>query len=257
MRRERFHRLSFQLMTLLIAMVKLYVISIIQGSETFYNPAFGQTKLFLKLTFLFGIFIIGNVVDNVSQPRYVVIVLQVFLSISWILTGIFVHTSLSLSDEEIIKKYEAKQAFVTNLQLSQLTASGVVLINILQISNWFTQKNINKVLALYLMMQFAGYMTPMEWIKSMYESVEPIVYWYCGIGMLLISILDHFVFAFHPLEKNIFLYQDKFKETTKNTSEATMASISSSTDKITKNESGFKTLLYNNIRNTPQIGGNE
>ena len=47
-------------------MIKLYVISIIQGSETFYNPAFGQSRLFLKLTFMFGLFVVGNVVDNVS-----------------------------------------------------------------------------------------------------------------------------------------------------------------------------------------------
>ena len=35
--------------------------------------------------------------------------------------------------------------------------------------------------------------------------------------MILISVLDKFVFAFHPLEKNIFLDQDTYSKETKMT----------------------------------------
>ena len=55
------------------------------------------------------------------------------------------------------------------------------------------------------MMQFAGYLTPVDWIVRLYDSVHPIIYWCCGVGMLIISMIDRYVFAFHPLEKNIFL----------------------------------------------------
>ena len=61
------------------------------------------------------------------------------------------------------------------------------------------------MLALFLMMQFAGYLTPVDWIVRLYDSVHPIIYWCCGVGMLIISMIDRYVFAFHPLEKNIFL----------------------------------------------------
>lgn len=42
--------------------------------------------------------------------------------------------------------------------------SGIVVISIVQLSNWFTQRHINKVLAFYLMSQIAGYQTPLAWI---------------------------------------------------------------------------------------------
>lgn len=83
-----------------------------------------------------------------------------------------------------------KQLFLNNLMVAQLVASGVVIISILQISNWFTQRNINKVLALFLLSQFAGYMTPVDWVSQLYDAVTPIVYYCCGVGMLVITIVD-------------------------------------------------------------------
>ena len=63
---------------------------------------------------------------------------------------------------------------------------------------------------MFLLSQFAGYMTPMDWIKGLFYSVPPVTYFSAGAGMILISIFDQFFFAFHPLEKNIFLDQDRF-----------------------------------------------
>lgn len=50
-------------------------------------------------------------------------------------------------------------------------ASEIVIIGILQISNWFTKKHVNKMLALYFMAQFAGYMTPLNFIEALGYSV--------------------------------------------------------------------------------------
>lgn len=47
-------------------MFKLYCISVIQGSMTIYNPAMGYNYIYLKMTFLIGMMIFGNIVDNVS-----------------------------------------------------------------------------------------------------------------------------------------------------------------------------------------------
>lgn len=82
------------------------------------------------------------------------------------------------------------------------------MMSIMQLSNWFTSQHINKVLTIFLVTQFAGYMTPMSFIENLDWSVKPLVYFACGGGIILISILDHYLFAFHPLEKNIFLDQD-------------------------------------------------
>ena len=80
---------------------------------------------------MFGLIVIGNVVDNVSQPKWVAIFLQVALGTTWIITGFLVH----YGDHE---KPDTKRSFLNNLMIAQLFGSGVVIINILQISNWFT-----------------------------------------------------------------------------------------------------------------------
>ena len=55
------------------------------------------------------------------------------------------------------------------------------------------------------MSQIAGYETPLAWIDSLYFSVQPWTY-YCGTGaMIILSVIDNYIFAFHPLQKNIFI----------------------------------------------------
>jgi len=87
--------------------------------------------------------------------------------------------------------------------------AGVVIICILQLSNWFTQKHINKVISLFLLTQIAGYKTPLHYIHPLFDSVGPLIYWIGAVMIILISIVDYYAFAFHPLQKNIFLDQDK------------------------------------------------
>lgn len=163
------------------------------------------------MTFMFGLVIVGNVVDNVSQPRWVILFLQISLGVCWVLTGTIVHfneTHFKDHSKESEFSHDIRLTYLNNLMVAQLLGSGVVIINILQVSNWFTQRHINKMLALFLMTQFAGYITPLEVNSHLYDSVQPTVYWVCGGVMLLISIVDKYSFAFHPLQKNIFLDQE-------------------------------------------------
>lgn len=163
----------------------------------------------MKMTFMFGLVVFGNLIDNVSQPKFVLIIFQIALGLCWIFTGILVEYSLDYTVEELDEYI--KNALFLNLNIAQFFASGILILCILQLSNWFTRKNINKTLALFILSQFAGYMTPMTWIDLLYFSVQPIVYYFCGSGLLLVSISDHYLFAFHPLEKNIFLDQDFYE----------------------------------------------
>ena len=54
-------------------MLKLYSIGVIQGALTIYNAAFGKDIIFLKITFLLGLILFGNIVDNISKPKWVAI----------------------------------------------------------------------------------------------------------------------------------------------------------------------------------------
>ena len=58
---------------------------------TIYNTTFTVVQVYLKMTFMFGLVVIGNVVDNVSQPKWVILFLQVGLGITWINTGALVY----------------------------------------------------------------------------------------------------------------------------------------------------------------------
>ena len=157
------------------------------------------------MTFMFGLVVIGNVVDNVSEPKWVTIFLQGTLGLCWIISGCLIHYFEKQDQDPDSPEHDSslidsiKQGFLNQLMVAQFLGSGVIIINILQISNWFTQMHINKMLALFLMTQFGGYMTPLDWIEKLYDSVHPIVYWGCGGGMLAISIVDKYIFAFHPL----------------------------------------------------------
>ena len=106
------------------------------------------------MTFMFGLVIVGNVVDNVSQPRWVILFLQVSLGVCWVLTGTIVHfneTHFEEHSKESEFSHDIRLTYLNNLMVAQLLGSGVVIINILQVSNWFTQRHINKMLALFLM----------------------------------------------------------------------------------------------------------
>lgn len=83
-------RMGWQMSTLLMAVCKLYCISTVQGSMTIYNTSFAVLQTYLKMTFMFGLLVIGNVTDNISQPRWVILFMQIVLGIIWILTGILV-----------------------------------------------------------------------------------------------------------------------------------------------------------------------
>jgi len=102
------------MLTLAICMVKLYIISVIQGSMTIYNSSFGRLAIFLKMTFMLGLIIVGNVVDNVSQPKWVAIFLQLALGVSWFLTGCIVYQALhdeKHDSEEAREKYAESVLF--------------------------------------------------------------------------------------------------------------------------------------------------
>ena len=84
--------------------------------------------------------------------------------------------------------------------------------NTLQVYNWFSKRYIQVILIIFFMMQFFGYLTPSN-VLSFHETecdylAEPMFFFVCGAGMLILGTIDIWTFCFHPLQKNIFLDQD-------------------------------------------------
>ena len=61
------------------------------------------------------------------------------------------------------------------------------------------------MLAIYLMSQIAGYETPLAWIDNLNFSVQPWTYYAAAGAMAILSVIDFYIFAMHPLQKNLFV----------------------------------------------------
>ena len=55
-----------------------------------------------------------------------------------------------------------------------------------------------------MLMQVAAFNTPFQWNEDLNESPGPLMYWLCSIVMFLLTMIEKYTFAFHPLQKNIF-----------------------------------------------------
>ena len=97
--------------------------------------------------------------------------------------------------------------FVKLESFAQILAAGLVLINILQVYNWFTHRHICTMLALYFIAQFLGYMTPIVLLENLYDAAKPRMYFIGGVVFTFLGLLDFWSFWFNPLQVNIFLDQ--------------------------------------------------
>ena len=87
-----------------------------------------------------------------------------------------------------------------------------MLINILQVYNWFSKRYIQVILILYFLMQFLGYLTPVDYLVECQYAPHPYFYYAFAFAFLVLSVLDCWVFYFHPLQKDIFFDQEMFDQ---------------------------------------------
>ena len=57
-------------MVFFLAFVKLYFISLLQGVLTISRVEFDNADVLLKVSFLVGLLVVGNIIDNISTPKY-------------------------------------------------------------------------------------------------------------------------------------------------------------------------------------------
>ena len=195
-------------MTFFLCTAKLYYISVIQGVITFQRAEFESIDTDLRLAFLFGFLLFGNIIDNSPTPKLMAILLQFSLAIVWTATGLLVNYIVSQEDLQGKLPDLVSYMMVKIMSLAQVLAAGLILINILQVYNWFTTKHICTMLALYFLAQFLGYMTPINFVSALYWSAEPIMYYIGGVLFILFAIIDIWAFQFNPLQINIFLDQE-------------------------------------------------
>lgn len=193
-----------------LCFAKLYLISLLQGVVTFYAAEIEPNTTQMRLSFIFGLLIFSSAIDNMKTPKLVAVCLQIFLALTWVCLG--------LNNSDII--YKEKSEDIVYLlhpleDLAQILSAGIIIINILQVYNWFMQKYITTMIGLYFIAQFLGYMTPVPGQVTVITKDEgmfmskPYIYYICAGAMFLLGLLDIVVFQFNPMQKNIFLDQEK------------------------------------------------
>ena len=75
MKKEKWRRLKYACLTVLLCSVKMFLISTLQGGVTLFRDTSGSDENRLRMAFLFGYIIVGNIVDNISNPKILAIIL--------------------------------------------------------------------------------------------------------------------------------------------------------------------------------------
>ena len=144
----------------------------------------------MHLTFLFGFLCFGNLIDNLEDPKTLAVVSQLSLSITWIVTGVLRSIIDNTHDRNYLLYFYWRN-------LGSLFSTGVVLVNILQIYNWFSHKQICTIMSLFLSAEFFGYYLQ-SWLINTAFDAKPVYYYVFGLLFLAFAILDVFIFAFGP-----------------------------------------------------------
>ena len=92
----------------------------------------------------------SNSIDNMPTPKKLAIGLQITLAIVWFGLGIQVTYFI---DAREAGKDPTDQAYLLHPleNLSQIVAAGILIINILQVYNWFNQKYISTMVGFYFL----------------------------------------------------------------------------------------------------------
>lgn len=101
----------------------------------------------------------GNSIDNIENPKLLSIFSLLSLSIIWFLTAAWVDDALNEATglpPSVIIVYLANAA--------QVVSTGVILVSIMQIYNWFSHKSICTMMSIFFGAEFVGYLTPIPYV---------------------------------------------------------------------------------------------
>ena len=81
---------------------------------------------------MFNLIVAGNVIDNISQPKWVAIFFQLALAASWAYSGLVVEVALAKEkSDESFDPVQWREQVLTNFNLAQLFGSSIVIFNLL------------------------------------------------------------------------------------------------------------------------------
>ena len=64
-------------------------------------------------------------------------------------------------------------------------------------------------MSIYFLAYFIAYISPFEWVTTLYFAIRPWGFYASSMTMFALTIIDYFSFDFHPLQKNIIYDNEK------------------------------------------------
>ena len=149
--------------------------------------------------------IFGNIVDNITSPKRLLITCECLLGLVWIICGLL--KDLFIFEDGLVC-WEAGESRLNII--TEFLCSGIILICILTIHNWFSARMFPFALTCFFTMQFLGYVTPTHDLSDCeYLNRENMFYYIFGSCLILLGLIDVWTFSFYPLERNVFLDQEE------------------------------------------------
>ena len=154
----------------------------------------------LQITYVFACLVIGNLIDNhISQNHHRRMIIT--LEASFAILCLILATLTLIHDHHVNLRLEILPIINRLSYALQFVGTGIYLIVLLQVFNWFPAHNIHWVMALWTMMQGLGSVT-LIMIDRQYNFIKLFV---IGAVYLILTIVDYFWFRMHPAQENIFV----------------------------------------------------
>jgi hypothetical protein len=125
------------------------VIAMLRVILTSFNTIVDQTVKFTDFPevallqddfFIFGLVIWGNLIDNAVNPKGILIICEVYFAVSLVFVSFFYSISQVKSQDQTLTYDRMIGATFTNEFMSRTFYSGIEVITIVQLFNWFPRK---------------------------------------------------------------------------------------------------------------------
>ena len=110
LKKESWRKAKWQAFVLVLCCLKYFTLSVVQGQVPFYRTTYFNDPIItlalvpVHVSFLAGFILAGNVIDNIGEPKRLIIYLEAALALVWLILGLL-HAFIAEKGEPILYFY--------------------------------------------------------------------------------------------------------------------------------------------------------
>lgn len=206
-RKEKWRRIRYQSYVMASCLTKYFVIALVEGEIDFFKTfssditdpsTFVENREFpIHLTFLLAYIVAGNLIDNVQSQKAMIVTCDICLGLSWIVFGL-----INRIDKQ--EDRHRSQLIFYWICITQIFAATTILLNVLQIYNWFSFRRVSLMLAVYFLVDLVGKYIQDAFAKNPFFRHSGIDFIF-GVVFVICGVVDYFTFCFQPAALNVYI----------------------------------------------------